>query len=694
MFIGNIIEEAIMSVQKVQDLVQLLQHYYQVHQQIHNRNPNAPYVVGVTDNSATISAFEPVKVSVSFVSEDAGYNDLAGAFLLSDLLRADQNAPATSLFDQDVNNNDIIDSIERGYLKPYFVNDIDHVQLNGGFLISGNEPLKHPTSVLLLPGDIMANYLLTGPSINALDREDFLISIPEAGSLRGNGAVPPEGSYVKVTDNGDGTYTVAWEDLTGGGDRDFNDVVLRFKVERIPFYRGVASVNVPETATEHNTYAFQVGNAVIETWYEFDPHTKQPVRFWFKTTALADLPEGYKFKLTGPNGEDLPYVGNNPYSLPPLRKGETDIQYFAPVTGPVKLTVIPPAVATIEKRAVVGYDTVNINFGDKHETYQIPQLDVTQRVSLTWGKYEVVLPDVVNNLTGEKKFSSTKVTVTVPSAVSVENLTPRFTAEVKNFNIEKPEKPTEPRPEDYATPEEYEAAVEEYSKKLEEYYNAVATYQAAQAAVDMMKTGEQQSLEIERAAIEAVNSIIKGYLIDAISNLKTSFQASMEDINKQKAEYEQLVNKLKQQLANTTDETQREAIQEEIRAYEEAVEELAEANADLGRQAVEFAKEMVEEFKDAIREIINDFSSEAKAYRAEAQRYLSQARSLEGEKNADYYIAYGQAVLYDALASGFEQGAKIATAVLESYISVDVSENPEVADALESVDVANVNVSI
>jgi len=691
MFIGNLIEEAIMSVQKVQDLVQLLQHYYQVHQQIHSENPNVPYVFGVDDNSATISAFEPVKVSVSFVSENAGYSNLAGAILLSDLLKASPEANVLSLFqDQNRDFNRTIDGVEKGYIRPYFV-DKFNIDINGGWLDGGNSDLENPTSVTLFPGDVMANYLLTGRGHNPARRNDFLISMPEAGSLKHEGIVPPEGSYVKVTDNGDGTYTVAWEDLTGGGDRDFDDVVLKFDVERIPVYKGVASVNIPETATEHNTYAFQLGNAVIEAWYEYNQDTGKPEKLWFKTTALADLPEGYKFKLTGPNGEDLPNVGGNPFTLRSLKKGETDIQYFAPVTGPVRLTVISPAVATIEKRAVVGYDTVNINFGDKHETYQIPQLDVTH---LTWGKYEVVLPDVVNNLTGEKKFSSTKVTVTVPSAVSVENVTPRFTAEVKNFNIEKPEKPKEPKPEDYATPEEYEAAMEEYSKKLEEYYNAVATYQAAQAAVDMMKTGEQQSLEIEKAAIDAVNSIVKGYLIDAISNLKTSFQANMEDINKQKAEYEQLVNKLRQQLANTTDETQREAIQEEIKAYEEAVEELAKANADLGKQAVEFAKEMVKEFKDAIKDIINDFSSQAKEYRAEARNYLSQAQSLEGEKNADYYIAYGQAVLYDALASGFEQGAKIATAVLESYISVDVSENPEVADALESVDVANVNVSI
>jgi hypothetical protein len=675
------------TVNTIWDLTQLLQQYLATHQQIHQREPDKPYVM---DDTATITAFEPVKVSVSFESEGAGYSNLGGAILLRDLLKADQSADAVSLF-QDRDYSWAIDGAEKGFIEPYFV-DKYNLDISGGYMDLG---APHPdTSITLLPGDIMTNYLLTGYGHIPGRRADYLISIPEAGSLN-TGLLPPEGSYVKVTDNGDNTYTVAWEDLTGGGDRDFDDVVLKFEIERIPVYKGVASTVIPETATAHNTYAFQVGNAVIEAWYEYDPDTEKPTKLWFKTTALADLPEGYKFKLTGPNGEDLPNVGSNPFTLGALKAGETDIQYFAPVTGPVKLTVTAPAgIATIEKRSVVGYDTINVNFGDTHETYQIPHLDVTEKVSLTWGKYEVELPDVVNNLTGEQKFEATKVVVTVPASVSVENLTPEFTPSVEDFNIEKPEMPQEPNPDDYATPEEYEAALNEYAQKLENYYNAVATYESAKAAVDMIKTGREQSLEIEKAAIDAVNSIVKGYLVDAISALKTSFQANMKSINEQKAEYEQIVNNLKEQLANTTDEEQKQILQEQIDAYQKAVEELAQANADLGREAVEFSKEMVEEFKEAMEDLIKEFSREAEKNKELAASSLAKAQALADVKNADFYVAYGEAILYDALASGFEQGAKIATAVLESYISVDATVNADAAEALDSVDVAEVNISI
>jgi molecular chaperone GrpE (heat shock protein) len=490
---------------------------------------------------------------------------------------------------------------------------------------------------------------------------------------------------------------VAWEDLTGGGDRDFDDVVLKFEIERIPVYKGVGSAVIPETATAHNTYAFQVGNAVIEAWYEYDPATDKPAKLWFKTSALADLPEGYKFKLTGPNGEDLPDVGSNPFTLKALKAGESDIQYFAPVTGPVKLTVVSPAVATIEKRAVVGYDTINVNFGDTHETYQIPQLDVTEKVNLTWGKYEVDLPDVVNNLTGEQKFEATKVVVTVPASVSVENLTPEFTPSVEDFNIQKPEMPVQPNRADYSSDEEYKAAVEKYVSELKEYYNAVATYQGAQAAAKMIKEGQEVSLKVEKAAIDAVNKILKGYLVDAISHLKTDFQKGMNDLNNQKEQYENLVTSLQQQLeeAKAAGDTNKvQILQAQIDAYSKAVEKIADATANLGNKAIEFSKQMVEGFKNTMKSLIDTFTSKAAEFKSKAESAMAAAEQLADAKNVDYYVNYGKAILYDEVASGFEQGAKIATAVLESYISVDATVNVDAAEALDSVDVADVNISI
>jgi hypothetical protein len=681
--------EATMAVRTVSDLTQLLQQYYTVHQAIHQREPDKPYVM---DDTATISAFAPIKVNVSFVSENAGYSNLGGAVLLSDLLKADQSADVVSLF-QDRDYNWAIDGAEEGFIEPYFV-DKYNIDISGGFLDQG---APHPdTSITLLPGDVMANYLLTGYGHVPARRADYLISIPEAGSLK-TGLLPPEGSYVKVTDNGDNTYTVAWEDLTGGGDRDFDDVVLKFEIERIPVYKGVGSVVIPETATAHNTYTFQVGNAVIEAWYEYDPATDKPTRLWFKTTALADLPEGYKFKLTGPNGEDLPNVGSNPFTLGALNKGETDIQYFAPVTGPVKLTVVSPAVATIEKRSVVGYDTINVNFGDTHETYQIPHLDVTQKVNLTWGKYEVELPDVVNNLTGEQKFEATKVVVTVPASVSVENLTPEFTPSVEDFNIQKPEMPVQPNRADYESDEEFKAAMQKYVSDLKEYYKAVAAYKGAQAAANMIKKGQEVSLKVEKAAIDAVNKILKGYLVDAISHLKTDFQKGMKDLNAKKLQFEEKVASLKQQLEEAQksgDTTKIKILEAQIDAYSKAVEKIANANAQLGSKAIEFSKQMVEGFKNTMKSLIDTFTSKAAEFKSKAESAMAAAEQLADVKNVDYYVNYGKAILYDEVASGFEQGARIATAVLESYINVDATINVDAAEALDNVDVANVNISI
>ena len=356
--------------------------------------------------------------------------------------------------------------------------------------------------------------------------------------------------------------------------------------------------------------------------------------------------------------------------------------------------------AEIEKRSIIGYNTTTVNFGtDESKTYQIPLLDVTQKVSLTFGKYEVTLPEVTNNLTGETLFNTQTVTVTVPAKVETQNLTPDFTPQISEINIQNPGLPTKPQLEDFETVEEYEEAMEQYAKDLEAYYNAVATYKAAQKAQELIQTGEQKSLEIEQIAVNAVNKIMNAYLVNGISKLKTVFQSKMEELNDKKEYYEDLVTNLQQQLEEaqaTGDETQVQILEEKISAYTEAVEEITEATAGLGEEAIEFSQEMVEGFKKDMESLIEEFTREAEKNRELAESRLARAEELaaSGTYNADYYIALGEGILYDAIASGFEQGAEIATAVLESYVDVDVTANPDVAASLDSVDVSNVDINI
>jgi len=77
--------------------------------------------------------------------------------------------------------------------------------------------------------------------------------------------------------------------------------------------------------------------------------------------------------------------------------------------------------------------------------------------------------------------------------------------------------------------------------------------------------------------------------------------------------------------------------------------------------------------------------------KATGEGLLAQAESLTG---ADYYKALGKGLYSVELAEGYARGAEIATAVLETYVDIDVSVNPDVAASLDSVDISSVNVSI
>lgn len=682
---------------KVQDLTQTLQQLYLQH--LNTYGSNNQYIFDAQEGD--ISAFEPIKVSVNFESENAGYSNLAGAVLLSDLLNANPNTKLFDLFRDNENpHNGTWNGVESGILTPFFAGDYAP---NGAFLDQGNGTIDlYPTSITLLPGDEAAFYLATGYGHNPNARVDYLFSTPEIGSVK-HGTLPPEGSYVKITDNGNGQYQVAWEDLTGGGDRDFNDVILDLSIQRIPLYDRTASLEVPATATENNTFAFQVNDAVIEAWYATTPTGEEGL--YFKVSALNDFTDGYTIQVTDQNGNLPPAISNNPYKTPTLAQGESDIEYFAPVEKdasgniiPLTLSVTAPVqnVATIEKRAVVGYNQTTVTFGSESQTFQLPQLDVVQKADIEFGKLSVLLPAVKNDLTNETAFNQTLVQVTVPKEVIHENITPNFTPEISQINIPRPEKPTKPNREDFASDQEYAQALEQYAKDLENYKIAEATYKVANKSQEWIAKGAEISLKVEKAAINAVNKIIDGYLVKGLSKLQTTFKAKMDELNDKKAHFEQLVQNLQSQLASTTDPTQRQILQEKISAYSNAVKELTEANANLGKEAISFAKEMIDGFKKDMQDLLSEFRSGYEKNNSSALSYSSQAQSLlsSGVQDYRYYEAAGQAVLYDEIASGFKVGEQVIEAVLDTFNNVDISANPDIADALPDVDISQVNIQI
>lgn len=93
------------------------------------------------------------------------------------------------------------------------------------------------TSTLSFEGrDLFSNRDTAGMTVNlgnfaAGTALNFQLLVHDTGNTfsTGMGALNPDGiAHTLVTDLGNGTTQVGWEDLLGGGDRDYNDLVFDF----------------------------------------------------------------------------------------------------------------------------------------------------------------------------------------------------------------------------------------------------------------------------------------------------------------------------------------------------------------------------------------------------------------------------------------------------------------------------------
>jgi hypothetical protein len=385
----------------------------------------------------------------------------------------------------------------------------------------------------------------------------------------------------------------------------------------------------------------------------------------------------------------------------------------------------------MEKRQIIGYSTKTVTFGDEASaTFQIPVLDITQKVELTFGKYERLMPN------------GTTVIATVPATVESQEVSPTAQPTTETINIENPGKPVKPNKEDFVDPttgeldrEAYEAAKAEYKEALAAYKTALKTYKAAVKAVKLEAKGQVKSLKVEEKAIKAVNKalakLVKGeqkadkYVTKAEVSLEkaTNYRTLAEELRAEANEratallgenwtMDDLEAKLVKPdktdfIDPETGELDREAYNAAKAEYKEAKAiaklfkkadkydikaDKLEAKAELYQQkALDVTAKTVDKFKTSLESLIAKYTGKAESLRATGEGLLAQAESLTG---AEHYKALGKGLYSVELAEGYSRGAEIATAVLETYTDIDVTANPDVAASLDSVDISNVNVSI
>ena len=335
-----------------------------------------------------------------------------------------------------------------------------------------------------------------------------------------------------------------------------------------------------------------------------------------------------------------------------------------------------------------------------------------------------------------------KITVTAPASVEETGITPTAKPTTETINIENPGKPERPNRQDYIDPntgkldrEAYAAAMAKYREDLVAYRTALKTYRSAVKAVKLEARGRSKSLQVEQRAVRTVNRalsrLIKGE--QKADKYVTRAELTLQKANDYRSEAEKLRTeaneratallgegwtmddlKAKLERPNKSDFIDPETGELDRDAYNKAVSEYREARAierlfdradkyevradrlesraeEYQKRALDVSSRAVESFKTALERLASEYKGRGDSLKASGEGLLSQAEKLEGSK---YYEALGKGEYETELAEGYERGAEIATAVLETYVNIDVTANPDVADSLENVDISNINVNI
>ena len=100
----------------------------------------------------------------------------------------------------------------------------------GGNGPDNNDPLFSTNSSGLNPASMTGDTISLG-TYNAGDVLNFRLLVHDTGNefFSGTGTLNPDGlAHTLVEDLGNGITQVGWEDLLGGGDLDYNDLIFSF----------------------------------------------------------------------------------------------------------------------------------------------------------------------------------------------------------------------------------------------------------------------------------------------------------------------------------------------------------------------------------------------------------------------------------------------------------------------------------
>ncbi|MFM7441966.1 MAG: DUF4114 domain-containing protein, partial [Snowella sp.] len=189
---------------------------------------------------------ETVAIAVQWTFREAAYNNEIGVFLVDEQGRVNGLTP---------DNPGFAEAVLRSSNRQILFNSGDTAGNWRELTFAGGSYL----AFYLIQNDTSANWLANNPS-NTVGQQSLAFF-----SLLG--ANPDGFDHARSTHLGQGIWRLNWEDLTGGGDRDFNDVVFNVGQPGIllPGQEGQKAPLTVDVVSKEATYQNEMGYFLVDT---------------------------------------------------------------------------------------------------------------------------------------------------------------------------------------------------------------------------------------------------------------------------------------------------------------------------------------------------------------------------------------------------------------------------------------------
>ncbi|NPA14096.1 MAG: hypothetical protein GXN97_02785 [Aquificae bacterium] len=318
---------------------------------------------------------------------------------------------------------------------------------------------------------------------------------------------------------------------------------------------------------------------------------------------------------------------------------------------------------------ITGYKTVTVVLEgtDQSATFKIPILGEAGEATLSFGKFEVTLPN------GDKVVMAVPASASkeVPSADQTEVSETIVVNDLQSFEYVKASLQMIQQGVDSALQIQDGAlqAIEGYSNALIQYAKAIEELKEnAENLLQQADEYENKAAELRDEANQRAAALLgDDWTMDELEQLASTVPNYQDYIDENGNFDEAAFNEAVSQYQEANEIL---SLFQQADAYDQTVQQLRDQAAQLQEQAKQLAQEAQDTFENGLTSVINQYVSQANSYLSQAQSYASKAAS---DSEPQKYLDEGYAQLYEILGTAFKVSADNMQAVLDTYKTV--SEN-------------------